>query len=283
MAKASVIDIIQGAYELYAEKWREAVSPFIALFAVAILFGAISFIASVSGNAVCSATRDSAAAALCAIPRVFEFGVSALEKFVSLFVIMAALAPLYGLVRGKKMGNWFAELGPQFVNTLKVILLRAALTVAAFLPFLAVVLLNIAALAALLAAFRGGNAAPFALGGFTIVLIAAALLTGILVALVQFFLTFLEIEVVLGKKGVMDALAASVSLVRENLLDVFLFNVVWWLIGIAVGMVTLLLCCTIILIPLTIVIVPLIVTPIEWLSRIMLWQALSGAGAKKGR
>ena len=100
--------------------------------------------------------------------------------------------------------------------------------------------------------------------------------TIILMMIINFLLTFLEIEVVVAGKGVIAALQSSFSLVTSNLVSVFLFNLVWWLLGIAFGFITMALCCTVCLAPLALIVGPLIAVPIEWISKLILWRELGG-------
>lgn len=284
--KKGVVDLITEAYELYKESWRDVVTPFAALFAIGILVAVIGIAISLPIGFMCGASNTRGPQPVyCYFPQVSNFALGALEGLITPIIILAALFPIYALIRGKDIPEWTAQLSPQLFNAIKIIILRGLLTGIAFIPLAAIIAFNIAALTAMFLTISGPGGSPglawAAASGLILLLIAAIFITMLLVALLNFFLTFLEIEVALGGKGIFAAIGASFSLVKNNLVDVFVFNVVWWLLGIGVGALSFAMCCTIVLIPVTFILMPLIVTPITWISKVMLWQSVGGDKKKK--
>lgn len=270
-----IAGVISEAFALYKEKWKEVIVPFVVLFVISIIFAVLDSGLSVVSDALCDAAGNPyLLLVLCYAPEIMRYALGLIEGLVSLVVIMAVLRPLWELVEGVKVSEWTVHLGNQFVNAVKVILLRFALTVVAFLPLGVFIVLNIAAIVAAVKLAQG-LAGILLLGGLAVML-ALGLLTVILLIIINFLLTFLEIEMVVGGKGLLSALQASYGMVASNLVGVFLFNLVWWLIGIALGLITLALCCTLCLAPLALAIRPFIVTPVEWTSRLTLWRELGG-------
>jgi hypothetical protein len=70
----------------------------------------------------------------------------------------------------------------------------------------------------------------------------------------------------------------SAKLVANNLVDVVVFSLVWFVISIAVGILTVVMVCTVCLMPVAYLIAPMIVMPIELLSKITLWRMLNKSG-----
>jgi hypothetical protein len=267
MANVQILDVIQGAVELYRARWRDIIIPFLAIFAIGIILGGTAFLLSFFHG----------------ILAILGGLIGVAGGWISVFIIVATLVPISEFLEGKSPSNFVDYIPRQALNSVLIIILRAAATLASFIPLALAIALNVAATVALLGAIMSPGASRWAgiaaVGGFAIVFFLGALMSVILALLVNFFLTFLEVEVVLGNKGFVESIQSSFSLVRNNLLDVFLFDLVWWLIGIAVHTISVLLCCTIILIPVYFILTPLIVTPIEWISKVALWKELSGLPA----
>jgi hypothetical protein len=188
---------------------------------------------------------------------------------------MAVLNPLWCIIEGGEITHdWTWHLRSQWFNALKIALLRLILTLLVFLPLVAVVILDLAVVFAAAEAMKNEG-----LGGLlgvsgVIVLIGAVVVSVALMAIVNFLLTFLEIEVAVAGKGIASAAKSSFALVTSDLLGVFLFNLVWWLLGITVGFVMVLLCCTLCLAPVALVLQPLVITPVEWISKLIFWKEL---------
>ena len=274
-----VVQVISDAFSTYREKWREVIVPFLVLFAIAFVFGLASFGLSMTRQFACDSDNPYILLGLCLAPQIVQMLMAMVESFVGLVVIMAVLFPLWELAQGKKASVWTEYLGPQLFNAIKVILLRLALTIIAALPIVIFVVLEIGIIIATLKA-GGGLGGILAMGSIFVFLLVI-LVTVVLMMVINFLLTFLEIEVVINRRGVIAAMRASYERVVSNLLGVFLFNVVWWLLGLGVGILTLALVCTLCLAPIGWMISPLIVTPVMWISRLLLWKELGGAKAKK--
>lgn len=277
---ASVLNLISEAFALYRESWKKVVVPFVVLLAIAVIFGLVSFGISLVSQVVCPNTDNLyLLLALCYAPQIFQNLLGMVEQLVGLVVVMAVLAPLWGLVSGKKMGDWKGNLGSQFLNAIKVVIVRFVLTMVALAPLIVFIAINIVAIVAIVQSGSGFGGLA-AVGGIAIILVVL-LVTVILMMIVSFLLTFFEIEVAVGGKGVFDAIGASYGLVTANLAEAFIFNLAWWLLGIAIAIFTVFLACTICLAPVAMVLSPLVIVPVMWISRLMLWREFGGPGKKR--
>ena len=274
--------IIGDAFELYKERWRDVVMPFLVLFIIAIAFGLVSFGLSFTSRTVCENTDNPyILLALCYVPQILQYVLGMIEGLVQVIVIMAALVPLWELVSGGKVSDWSGHLGKQLFNAIKVIVLRTLLTLAVVLPLIVFIILNIAVIIAAVQS-GGGLSGLMTLGGLA-VLIGVVVAAVVLMIVINFLLTFLEIEMAVGGKGMLEAIGASYGRVMSNLVPCFLFNLVWWLLGISISILTqVLICCTLCLAyPVAIIITPLIVAPVMWISKLMLWKELGGGVEKR--
>lgn len=277
-----IAGVIGDAFALYKERWREVVMPFLVLFVIAIIFGLVNFGLSMASQVTCeNTTNPYILLALCYAPQILQFVLGVIEGFVGLVIIMAALMPLWELVSGAAISDWKEHFSRQIFNAIKVILLRTLLTLIVVLPLIVFIVLNIAVI---VAAVQGGGGLQGLLTlGSIALLIGVIAAAAVVMMIINFLLTFLEIEMVVGGKGVFEAMGASYGRVMSNFVACFLFNLVWWLLGIAIGILTqVLVCCTLcIAYPLAIIISPLIVAPVMWISKIMLWKELGGGAEKR--
>jgi len=277
-----VAKIIGNAIDAYRADWRKVIAPFLVLFIISLIFGVLVFLLRLPGPFCRSLESQSVYAALllCYFPEVAQAVLGLAEELVSYLVIFAALIPLWELSKGKRVTDWSAHIGEQLPNALKVILFRVGLNVFIALPLAFFIALN---MGVIVAAVQSGSglAGILALGSIGM-LIAVVLFVAVLMVVVNFLLTFLEVGMAVGGLGLFASINASIRAVMANLVDVFLFNLVWWLIRMAVAAVGLIMCCTVVLIPLMIILNPLIVRPVEWTSKIMLWDEIS-CGKKEGK
>jgi len=210
---ADIIEIVKGSCRLYVEHWREVVTAFAALFAVAVAFELLQLVPVLGFFA-----------AIAAIP--------GMEAALAV-VLIAVFRPLGEIADGKPPSDWTTHVGPTLVPALKAFALRFAVNLAMLVPFiiLAAVLLGpaIAAVAQDPTALPG--VAPALTAALPPILLCALATLAVFIA-VTLLLMFLEIEVSLGNMGVLDAAKASCRLVLSNLAAVIVFEAVW--LGIAV-------------------------------------------------
>ncbi|NYZ79256.1 hypothetical protein H0N99_03855 [Candidatus Micrarchaeota archaeon] len=270
-----MIRIIEDSYELYKEKWRSVITAFAVVFLIALVFGIVNFVISLPGQlGVCEVKNALILLVFCISPYILQYILGFVNSLINLMVTMAVIGPMDEMAGGKAISSWTSKFPKQLVNSILVILFRTILAVICFGPIVILVILNISALVAL-----GNNKNIGVLLGGGLIIILMVLGVCILVfAILNFLLMFLEIEVVLGGSGVLQAGIKSAKLVTSNLWDVLAYAVVWFVIGIAVGILTLLVMCTVCLLPLAYVITPLIVAPIELLSKVILWRKLNKSG-----
>jgi hypothetical protein len=267
-----IIKIIEDSYKLYKEKWRSVITAFIVIFLIAIFFGIINFVISLPGQfGVCNVKNALILLVFCISPYILQYVLGFINGLIDLMVTMAVIGPMDEMAGGKAISDWTGKFTKQFVNSILVIILRTVLAVICFGPILIAVILNVS----LLAALSNSNDIGILFGGGLLLLLMFAGVCFLVFAILNFLLTFLEIEVVLGGSGVLQAGIKSAKLVTSNFWDVLTYALVWFVIGIAVGVVTLLVMCTICLLPLAYIIAPLIVSPIELLSKVILWRKLT--------
>ncbi|MEM4389785.1 MAG: hypothetical protein QXG98_03920 [Candidatus Micrarchaeia archaeon] len=276
-----VLRVIIDAFELWKNNWRKFITAYLVLFAIGLVFGAINFIIDLSQDALCSSEEPAMLLALCVFPQLISYALNVIEGFVSIIVMLAVIRPFYELSERKPPSDWADHFVPQLPNAIKVALLRFAIFLAAFIPLGIVVVLNLSALLALVASRIEGSAFLSVLPTAAPLSIVAATLFGILLHFIaNFLLTFLEVEVVLSKVGVIQAAAASVTLVKQNLLDVFIFGLIWLGVNFGISVLSFMLCCTVVLIPLIFLIQPFILAPTYTLSTILLWKQLKPKSAR---
>ncbi len=277
-----IAQVISDAFELYKERWRDVVVPFLVLFVIAIVFGLVSFGLSLTSKTVCkNAVNPYILIALCYVPQIMQYAFGIVEGLVQFIVILAVLIPLWELISGAKVSDWSVHLGEQLLNAIKVIVLRTALMLLVILPLIVFVILNLTLIVAAMNS-GGGLSGLVTFGGFA-VLVGVIVAAVVLMIVINFLLTFLEIEMVVGGKGLLGAIGASYGRVMANVVPCFLFNLVWWLLQIAIGLLTtVLICCTLCLAyPVAIIVSPLIVAPVMWISKLMLWKELGGGAPQK--
>lgn len=270
-----IIRIIEDSYELYKEKWRSVITAFAVIFLIALVFGIIDFIISLPGQlGVCEVNNALIVLVFCISPYILQYTLGFVNGLIDVMVTMAVIGPIDEMAGGKAISSWTNNFPKQLVNSILVILLRTILAVICFVPILITVILNISALVAL----SNNKNIGILFGGGLIVFLMVLVVCFLVFSILNFLLTFLEIEVVLGRSGVLQAGIKSAKLVISNFWDVLAYAIVWVVIGIVVGIITVLVMCTVCLLPLAYVITPLIVAPIELLSKVILWRKLTKSG-----
>jgi len=282
---ADPIRIIADAFDLYKENWRKFATAYLVIFLIDIFFGGIKFALNIVIVLACPSDNTVLQLILCDFPQltqyVFTATITFIDFFINLLVALAVITPFYELSERKPVSDWAGHFFPQLPNAFLVIILRYIITLAAFIPFGIVIALNLSAIIAIAGSDGGISNLSSALPMFGLIaIVASALFSVLLMWAFNFFLTFLEIEVVLSKYSVLEAAGASISIVRKNLLDVFIFDLVWVGVNFGVGLLSVLLCCTIVLIPVVYLIRPFLIAPVQTLSSILLWKQLKAIRPK---
>jgi hypothetical protein len=267
-----VIKIIEDSYELYKEKWGSVITAFVVVFLIALAFGVINFIISLPGKlGVCNFNNTLIILIFCISPYILQYVLGFVNGLIDLMVTMAVIGPMDEMAGGKAISDWTGKFKKQLVNSILVILLRTVMTIICFVPIAIVLILNISVLAAL----ANNKNIGILFGGGLIIFVMILAVCALVFAILNFLLTFLEVEIVLGGNGVLQAGIKSAKLVTSNLWDVLAYALIWFVIGIVVGVVTVIMTCTVCLLPLAYVISPFIVAPIGLLSKVILWRKLT--------
>ncbi|MCX6776046.1 MAG: hypothetical protein NT130_04335 [Candidatus Micrarchaeota archaeon] len=284
-----VFRIITEAYELYKQNWRSVVTAFGILFVITFVFGLINFFTQLPGNFICDEgspfeTHNAILILIfCISPIILQMILGIVEGLLNVLIVMAVIAPMDEMAKGKQISSWTDHFMKQIVNAVLVILARLVVTLVSFAPLIAVILLNLSALIALR---QSQNFGLLLGGGFIIVLLACAISIAVFFIL-NFLLMFLEIEMVLGGGSVLEAAVRSAKLVYANLGDAIVYSLLWFVIGIVIAIATFILACTICLLPVAWLIPPLMIMPVQILSGIILWRRLGGSSEevvkKRGR
>jgi hypothetical protein len=269
------IKIIKDAYDIYKENWRSVITAFVVIFLIGLVFGVINFFASLPEQFICNGKENILIVLIfCISPQILQYILGLINGLISLVITMAVIKPLDEITSGKTISSWASNFSKQLVNAVLVILLRTILLIVSFGPVVAILVLNISILIAL----RNSSNVGVLFGGGLVVFFIVLAVCLLVFTILSFLLMFLEIEIVLGGSGIMEAGVKSAKLVTSNLGVVVVYALIWFLINIVVGLLTVLLICTICLLPLAYLIHPLLVTPIELLSKIILWRRLKGSG-----
>jgi hypothetical protein len=267
-----VIGVVQDSYELYKESWRKVVTAFIVIFLIGVIAAIVNFAARLSEDTVCKVANNPMLVLLfCLSPVVLQLVLGVVGGLISNLITIAVIIPVDEIVSKKTVSNWTKHFSPQLLNAIKVMVVRALISLIIFAPVIVLVIGSISALVAL-----KNNANPTLLLGGGLLLIVILLIVSVIVwSIAMFLLTFLEIEIVLGGGGVFSAISRSANLVKENFADVFVFSILWFFIRYAMGILNLLLMCTVCLIPLAFAIPSFVVEPIELMSKVELWRKLT--------
>jgi len=274
---ADVLGVIEEAYEKYKAGWRSVIWAFAVIAIIAIIFGLVDFLLRLPGEFLCDKAQNTLVILLfCISPVILQYVLNFINGLISLMITMSVIRPLNDVANGRAVSNWVTNFPKQFVNALLVILLRFVIAIVCFAPVVILAVLNISLLVAAIQSKNMG--ALFA--GSLIVLIIVAVVCIVIFAIISFLLSFLEIEMVLGGAGIVAAATRSARLVRGNPADMIVYSILWFVIGFGVGLLTILIACTICLLPVAWLIPPLIVAPIQWLSAVILWRRLGGSSEK---
>ena len=255
------INAIADAIVLYAREWKQIIVPFGVIFLISLLFGILNLGLSFIFNIVW-----------------MGYAISFIERLIDLIIIMAALNPLMELVEKNRItSDWICYLGSKLVDIIKVMLFRFVITILIVLPVIIIVLLNAAAVLAAVQSIKTiGISGLFVTLETVFGIIGIAVLIMIVIAVVvNVLLIFLEMEVIVAGKGLISAAKSSFALVKSNPLGVLLFILLWGIIEILVVLpIHILFICTVCLIPVAFAITPLVITPIMWISKLILWKEL---------
>lgn len=267
-----ILKIIQDSYESYSDNWRKLISAFIVLFIFGVVVGVIDLVGRLSSDTICKATNDTLLVLIfCISPLILQYGLGVVGGLLNTLITIALIKPIDEIGGRKTVSNWTEHFTPQLLNAILVMVLRGLLSIIIFAPFILILVGSIPVLVAL-----GNKSNILALVGGELLLVIITLAVSCVVwSVVMFLLTFLEIEIVLGGHGVLDAGVKSANLVKNNLEDALIFSIIWFMIRMAVGALNILLLCSICLIPLMFLINPFIVEPIELMSKVAFWRKLN--------
>lgn len=269
------LKVISGAYELYKANWRSVITAFAVIFLIEVVFGFTNFFAQLPGNFICNGANNTWLILIfCISPIILQFILGVINGLLIVLITMAVIRPMDEMALGQSVSSWIEHFPKQLVNAIMVIILRSIVILISFTPLIIVVILNLSTLVAL----RGRQDLGILFAGGLLVVVLMLVLGIIVFTILNFLLMFLDIEMVLGGGSVIEAAMKSANIVKNNLVDIVIYSLLWMLIGIGVSIVTLLIACTICLLPLAWLIPPFIVEPIGILSRVMLWREFRKSG-----
>jgi|GEM_PF-1850288 len=270
-----VLRVIGEAYEQYKKNWRKVISAFIILFLISIAFGIIDFVVKLPGQFTCENQRNTFIVILfCISPQILSITFGIIESLIGVVVILAVLKPFDEISRGAKVvSDWKSHFSPQLKNAIKIVIFKFLVFALLLVPLIIYIIFNIALFAAFASSKQDYR---LFLTGSGLLLIFIFVATVILELIANFLLNFLEIEMVLGGKGLIEAAKKSANLVLGNLLNMIIYALIWFLISIGIGIVKLVLCCTVVLLPVIFIIDPFFITPIRLLSLVILWKEFKG-------
>ena len=269
-----ILQVIEDAFHLYKKKWKTVITAFLVLLAIGILFGLISSGLNLSANALCKAKPAQQGVVdflLCVTPQALNVGLGIIEGLIAIVITLAVIKPLKEIADKRPVSDWTANFTPQLANAVKVILFRFAVMLLVIAPVVAVALLN---LPIILTAKTTGDLTGLLLFGNLFLLLIVMAVMILISAIINFFLMFLEIEIVLSNAGLINAVKKSASIVRNNLGNSLLFVIAWFVLNFVLDIGVIFVACTCCLLPLAILIPPLIIVPIELLSKVILWKRM---------
>jgi len=285
-----VLDVIREAYWAYRASWRSVITAFLVILLIGIVFGIANFFIGLPRQFLCDSNNLIILLLFCIAPQLLQYILNFINGLINLMVTMAVIKPLDEMASGNKISEWAGHFSKQLVNSILVMVFRAVVTIVCFAPAIIVLITNMSVLFALgsLSKSNNSNLALFgdlvggvlvAFGGLAVLIIV--LIAGFIVlAILNFLLMFLEVEMILGKNGILQAGVKSTKLVAGNFWDALIFSIVWYSIIGGLSMLTLLLMCTcaFCLMPLVSIIGSLILSPVELSSKIVLWRKLTKSG-----
>lgn len=273
-----VIEVIRKAYSFYVENYRTVFSAFVVVAVIEFISIIVSRLSdfysrvvgrvceqsiflyfSESFNVTCE-TAEFVSILLVLVNLV----VSLATGFIYTVIILAVLKNLNELIEGSQASSWQSNLRSQVGNTLRLWLLSFLQSVFAFIfVFVPVILLL----------FLGALFIKTPDPVFFIALIALAIVLVFLISVIfLLFFTFVQVELVLTHRGLIEAVRNSYRIVRSHLSEVIVFHLFWIAVGVVSFITILITCC------LSIFVAPilnnLLILPVRLCSEIMLWKRL---------
>lgn len=273
-----VLEVIEEAYRLYKEKWGSVIVAFAVIFLIGLVFGLANFILNIFSEICKGVQSNILLVLLCISPTIFQMVLSAIDGLLNIVVMMAVIKPLDEMASGKPISYWMDHFVPQLFNGIVIMSLRILVMVVCLVPAFIILFSDVAVLDTLKSNSSSLNTVIG--GGGLLVFVILIILGVVAMAVINFLLMFLEVEAVLRGGGIINEVRNSVNIVKNNLGDALIYSVIWWLIGIAVSILTVMLMCTLCLAPVAFVIQPFVVEPVSLLSKVMLWRRFGGISSK---
>lgn len=267
---ADVIEVISSAYKSYSANYQKVLSAFAVIAALSLVASFVSSMSELSDsfNEDWCAEKNVGQLPLTEYCGTSEFAslmlglvdivVGLVVGLITMILVLALYKPLEEILSGGQVSRGEQHLSSQLGNMIRVYVLL-------FCQFLAFVFLIML------------GASTFYFSGMNWIVAAFVVIVGIILIIlmeIAFALafTFVNVELVLAKRGLVDAAKSSYALVKANLANVFLFHLVWMIIGIVVGIATLITCCFAIFVDP--IVSCMILLPVRMLSEIILWKQL---------
>jgi hypothetical protein len=267
---ANIIEIISSAYKSYSANYQKVLSAFAVIAALSLVASFVSSMSDLSDSFNEDWCADKNVGKLplteyCGTSTfaslmlgLVDIGVGLVVGLITTILVLALYKPLEEILSGSQVSRGEHHLSSQLGNMIRVYLLHLA-------QFLAVVFLIM--LGASIFYFSGLNW----MVALIVIIVGVIMLILMAIAFPLAF-TFVNVELVLGKKGLIDAVKNSYALARTNLSDVFLFHLVWLTIGIVVGIATIFTCCFAIFVDP--IVSCMILLPVRLCSEILFWKKL---------
>jgi len=209
---AVALDSIVNGFTAYAKNWRSLCGPFLHVIGLQML----CLVATIGLDILLlSGASPSNFSQRYGVVLVAEFSLGLLLLYGMVLLFASAYKPMDDALAGSPISKWRENVRPQMRNASQLLLFRllciagaVALFIAAFIPamFLGVTIGGLASLFTIMACLAIA-------GGLSLVGLALT--------------EFVEMEVLLGRKGLMDAISSSSRIVLANPLELLLFLLIW--------------------------------------------------------
>ncbi|MEM3400196.1 MAG: hypothetical protein QXP42_05180 [Candidatus Micrarchaeia archaeon] len=255
-----VTKIFSRSFAIYRENNTKFLIPLIIVFILSIPLPNIYFTTII-------ATVNCLGAFPVFLPYLFVVG-TMVTVVIGLMVllhtlILSMLHAIRDLIMKRQPSVWHAHFWTEIGNGLRCVVIRIGLFIVLSIPFI------IAFILIFLRAVTSWD-------GIFILVATLILFIIIIIILVNFLAIFVPQELALARSGILKAVSSSISLIFSNFLLVFLFALVWAIIGIlmTIGSMPISCCCVTQYIPKVVGIFVLL--PVNLISNTMLWLLLKG-------
>ncbi|MEM4389949.1 MAG: hypothetical protein QXG98_04785 [Candidatus Micrarchaeia archaeon] len=268
------INIIDESIGLYQKHWGNYAGALLGVFLVTLFIGVINFLVSMLGRIACDSTNPLILLLFCSsfFPFIGHYLIAFLLGFLAVPFTLSLLQPFNEMAERRPISSWILHLSKNAGRALLAALLRLNATAIVWIPFLLLVLIEFSVINSAIIEKMRWHPSIF-LRASLLPFLIAAIATVFVQAVLNYFLLFLEPELVLAGKDIFQALRASVTLVLTKTGETLAYAAFWHVVGILLWIAgSLLGCLTCFLNPVIWLIWSFLLYPVQNISLVLLWR-----------